>query len=531
MEKSDLTKMERWEVSRKQGKKFSKSKKFKESQPLTEEQLEKLPNLPKDWKWVFHSEIAIINPPKPNGDESLEISFLPMPAVEEETGRYSLSETRKLGEVRKGYTGFIEGDVIFAKITPCMENGKVAYLEKLVNGIGFGSTEFHVSRPTSSVFGKYLFHYLVRQTFRKEAKRNMTGSAGQLRVPSSYFAEQPFPLAPLPEQRAIVSKIEQLFSELDNGIANLKLAQKQLKVYRQAVLKKAFEGELTKKWREQQTDLPYVGGLLEQIKKEREEAATDSGKKLKKIKSLTKDELTKLTKLPDEWKWVKLDEICNKITDGEHVTPKRTESGYLLLSARNIQNGYLDLKSVDYVPKHEYLRIRNRCNPEEGDILISCSGSVGRICSVPKNSEFVMVRSVALVKISSKLKLNRFFEYQLQSPLLQSQIEKGKKATAQANLFLGPISNLKVIICSLPEQRAIVQEIETRFSVCDKIEQDIEMNLEKAEALRQSILKKAFEGKLLNEKELAEVRGTENWEPAEVLLERIKAEKAKNRKK
>ena len=90
-------------------------------------------------------------------------------------------------------------------------------------------------------------------------------------------------LAPLPEQRAIVSKIELLFSELDNGIANLKLAQEQLKVYRQAVLKKAFEGELTKKWREQQTDLPDAGDLLEQIRKEREEAAKVSGKKLKKI--------------------------------------------------------------------------------------------------------------------------------------------------------------------------------------------------------------------------------------------------------
>jgi type I restriction enzyme, S subunit len=76
----------------------------------------------------------------------LEISFLPMPAVEEETGRYFLSETRKLGEVRKGYTGFIEGDMIFAKITPCMENGKVTLLEKLVNGIGFGSTELISSR-------------------------------------------------------------------------------------------------------------------------------------------------------------------------------------------------------------------------------------------------------------------------------------------------------------------------------------------------------------------------------------------------
>ena len=93
------------------------------------------------------------------------------------------------------------------------------------------------------------------------------------------------------------------------------------------------------------------------------------------------------------------------------------------------------------------------------------------------------------------------------------------------------INKLPFPLCSLPEQQAIVQEIETRLSVCDKIEQEIEANLERAEALRQSILKKAFEGKLLNEKELAEVRKAEDWEPAEVLLERIKAEKAGYRKK
>lgn len=375
---------------------------------------------------------------------------------------------------------------------------------------------------------KYVFYFL--RLIEKELDKKGTGTTFKA-ISGSILKSEIIPLAPLPEQRAIVSKIEQLFSELDNGISNLKLVQEQLKVYRQAVLKKAFEGELTKKWREQQTDLPDAGDLLEQIRKERGEATKATGKKLKPVKPLTENELAELSMLPEGWGWARLEEISNKITDGEHITPTRTESGYYLLSARNIQNGYLDFKNVDYVPKEEYLRIRNRCNPEEGDILISCSGSVGRICSVPKNSEFVMVRSVALVKLSSKLKLNRFFEYQLQSPLLQSQIEKGKKATAQANLFLGPISNLKVVLCSLPEQQAIVQEIETRLSVCDKIEQDIETNLEKAEALRQSILKKAFEGKLLNERELAEVRKAEDWEPAEVLLEKIRAERTGNRKK
>lgn len=262
------------------------------------------------------------------------------------------------------------------------------------------------------------------------------------------------PIPPIETQHAIVSKIEELFSELDKGIAELKTAQLQLKTYRQSVLKSAFEGKLT-------------------------------------------NENVKDGELPDGWEIIKVIDVALKVTDGEHSTPRRTDNGYFLLSARNIQNGFLALDNVDYIPEDEYNRIIKRCNPEEGDILISCSGSVGRICRVPKNIEFGMVRSVALLKLDWEKFSSKYFEFLFQSPYLQKQIEKGKKATAQANLFLGPIKNLDLIIPSLKEQHRIVQEIESRLSVADKMEQSIQESLQKAEALRQSILKKAFCGELV----------------------------------
>ncbi|MDD3052552.1 MAG: restriction endonuclease subunit S [Candidatus Cloacimonetes bacterium] len=532
MEKPDITKMEQWETSGIQGKKPTKSKKSKEPEPLTKEQLEKLPKLPKDWKWVSHSEISIINPPKPTGDESLEISFLPMPAVEEETGRYSLSETRKLGEVRTGYTGFIEGDVIFAKITPCMENGKVALLEKLVNGIGFGSTEFHVSRPTSNVSGKYLFHYLVQQMFRKEAKRSMTGSAGQLRVSTNYFAEQPFPLAPLPEQRAIVSKIELLFSELDNGISNLKLAQAQLKVYRQAVLKKAFEGELTKKWREQQTDFPDARDLLEQIRTEREEAAKISGKRLKKIEPLKEAELVELPRLPTGWSWTRLGEVTYKIGDVDHKMPKEYPNGIPYVATKDFTDELkIDFSTSKTISKEDYLALSDKIKPEIGDIIFPRYGTIGKNILIDFNKDFLVSYSCAIIKNIPKYMDVKYVYQYLFSPTIKNEIRKYIRETTQANVGIASIELFVFPLCSLSEQFTIIQEIETRLSVCDKIEQDIKENLEKAEALRQSILKKAFEGKLLDERELAEVRGAEDWEPAEVLLERIRAEKTASGKK
>jgi restriction endonuclease S subunit len=178
------------------------------------------------------------------------------------------------------------------------------------------------------------------------------------------------PLPPLLEQRALVAKIEQLFSDLDNGIANLKKAQEQLKIYRQAVLKKAFVGELTRKWREEQTDLPSAEELLLQIKEERKKQYQkqldewkkavkeweDNGKdgkkpsrpkKPKELPPLSEVELKDLPELPDGWCWVKFGNVCLKIFDGTHFSPKNCDDGvYKYITAKNIKEGRFDLSQI-----------------------------------------------------------------------------------------------------------------------------------------------------------------------------------------
>lgn len=438
-----------------------------------------------------------------------------------------------------------EGDILLSVRAP-VGSTNIANQECAI-GRGLAA----ISYPYSN---KIIWFYL--KAIEQQLDKQGTGTTFRA-VSGSVVRKQIFPLAPLPIQRAIVSKIEALFSDLDNGIANFKKAQEQLKIYRQAVLKKAFEGELTKEWREQQrtdainrvsTALPTAEVLLKQIKEERQnhynhqiedwkKAVKEwekNGKKEKKpskpaqpkeLPPLKKEELEELPILPVGWAWCRNLNVSTKITDGEHITPKREKSGYYLLSARNIQNGYISYTNVDYVGEDEYLRIRKRCNPEFGDILISCSGSVGRISLVPKKSNFVMVRSVALVKTNVKIYNPKFLEYLFLSPILQSQIEDGKKATAQANLFLEPIGKLNVILCSLQEQTQIIQEIESRLSVCDKMEQSLKESIEKAAALRQSILKKAFEGKLLSQAEIELCKKETDYEPASELLKKIMNEK------
>ena len=142
------------------------------------------------------------------------------------------------------------------------------------------------------------------------------------------------------------------------------------------------------------------------------------------------------------WDIKSFNELAYLITDGEHATPKRTTEGIFLLSARNILNHSLQLTDVDYIDQEEYDRIARRVVPQEGDVLISCSGTIGRCCSVPAGIKFQMVRSAALIRFKEEIK-PAFAEYMITSDYLQEQINSSKTASSQANLFQGKIKALK----------------------------------------------------------------------------------------
>jgi len=184
------------------------------------------PNLPKSWKLAALCEVAELNPrlDKSAHTGNPVVSFVPMPGVAAGTGAIDVSQTRSLEEVKKGYTPFREGDVLFAKITPCMENGKIAVVPPLKNGLGFGSTEFQVLRPYCEISVQYIYFFVSSESFRRNAEHNMTGAVGQRRVPTSYLAAQSVPVPPAREQLRIVAKIEELFSELDKGVESLNSA-------------------------------------------------------------------------------------------------------------------------------------------------------------------------------------------------------------------------------------------------------------------------------------------------------------------
>jgi type I restriction enzyme S subunit len=202
------------------------------------------------WEWVNIDTVADVNPKIPDKEgisDLLEIQFLPMKLVEAITGQVHLTEIRKFGEVKKGYTPFINNDVIFAKVTPCMENGKIAVVNNLKNEIGFGSSEFHVIRSKGNIKSKYIFHFLIQERFRSEAANAMTGAVGLRRVPKQFIENYLIPLPKLQEQELIIQEIESRLSVCDKMEETITTSLQQAEALRQSILKRAFEGKLINK--------------------------------------------------------------------------------------------------------------------------------------------------------------------------------------------------------------------------------------------------------------------------------------------
>lgn len=219
-----------------------------------------------EWNFTSIGTVCDINPKTvlPDFSDDSIVSFLPMPTVEAETGAFS-PETVEYKKVKKGYTKFQNNDVLFAKITPCMENGKSCVVHDLIQGVGFGSTEFHVLRCHAGMLPEYVFYFVVQKAFRSKAISFMTGAVGQKRVPADYLRDCEIPVPTLAEQEKIVAEIESRFERADALETAVDRALNDAEKLKQAVLKKAFSGELVP----QNPDDEPASVLLARIRAER----------------------------------------------------------------------------------------------------------------------------------------------------------------------------------------------------------------------------------------------------------------------
>ena len=168
--------------------------------------------LPDGWKWAKLADICMINPRRPrklNWQPDALTTFVPMSSIDEQTGTITQPEEKIYAEVSRGYTYFEEGDVLFAKITPCMQNGKHTVASGLLNGFGFGSTEFHVIRPSDNVIPAWIHSFLRQSSVLLDAKRHFRGAVGQQRVPKEFLSQLLVPLPPLDEQMRLAAVLDE----------------------------------------------------------------------------------------------------------------------------------------------------------------------------------------------------------------------------------------------------------------------------------------------------------------------------------
>lgn len=199
------------------------------------------------WENCLLGDVCKINPPKISTQDlpnDLEVSFVPMAAVSAELGEITDPQKKTLGEVKSGFTNFSEGDVLFAKITPCMENGKSAIVGELINQIGYGSTEFFVLRCGDRLLNKFVYHLVRGKLFRGAARAVMGGSVGQQRVPKNFLIGYQLNLPPLDEQKEIVRILDDLLGREQRAKDLAGKTLDRVEMMKKSILTRAFRGEL-----------------------------------------------------------------------------------------------------------------------------------------------------------------------------------------------------------------------------------------------------------------------------------------------
>lgn len=410
------------------------------------------------------------------------------------------------------------GDILFSHINSDQHLGKTAIF-CLDNITLLHGMNLLLIRPNRELiipeFLKYLCdHYRSSGVFISIAQHAVNQSS----INQTKLNNLTIPLPPLPQQQRIVARIEELFTRLDAGVEALKTIRTQLKRYRQSVLKSAFEGKLTEEWRQaHKHESEPASVLLDRIKQERHKTAKA------KFKELPPLDTPNLPGLPEGWVWAWVGEVSLLVTKGSTPTSygfNYTSRGINFIKVENLSDGRVNRSSLsEFITEdtHEFLK---RSQLSENDVLFSIAGTIGRVAIVQHEDLPANInQAIALIRCPWQFIKPKYLENVLSSSIARSSIEKQPRGIGMNNVSLGDVNNIVFPLPPLSEQDRIAEEVERRFSVADEIEKTAGHSLKQAERLRQTILKRAFEGKLVPQ--------DPNDEPAEKLLERIRQERAR----
>ena len=474
--------------------------------------------LPPTWRWSRLLDIGEINPRNEAADDELA-AFVPMSGVPQLHGETIVAETKRWGGIKKGYTHFANGDVVLAKITPCFENGKAAVIKDLPgdSGIGAGTTELQVFRPIhAGILPEYVYLFLRSPLFVVEGERKMTGTAGQKRLPTDYFATRAFPLPPTEEQSRIVAKVDELMALCDKLEAQQQERRKLQNALRQSILQAVASAqsphELQSSWARQQAnflrlfsapedvgDLRQlaldlaISGLLTEKRNDDEPVAKfverclaakaarlASGEMKRKVAAAT-DVVQMEVIVPEHWQPVPLENLFQFI-DYRGKTPPKTESGTVLVTAKNVRPGRLNREPVEYISKKSYKDWMTRGYPKIGDLLFTTEAPLGNVARIEEEPLFALAQRIINLQPFADLN-TRCAMYFMMSPVFQSLLERNSKGMTAKGIKAAKLKQLELPVPPIEEQTRIVSCVEQFMRLCDHLEEKLRSASKTAERL------------------------------------------------
>ncbi|MEB4592613.1 restriction endonuclease subunit S [Candidatus Thiothrix sp. Deng01] len=473
-------------------------------------------SIPKAWVWTRLLDIGEISPKNKLEDEEGKIAdFIPMSGISELHKAVLVSEVRGWNEIKKGYTHFANNDVVVAKITPCFENGKAAVIRGLQSelGIGAGTTELHVVRMIhEGVLPDYVYIFLRSPYFKVEGEKNMTGTAGQKRLPTEFFATYPFPLPPTEEQSRIVAKVDELMALCDKLEAQQQKKRQLQNKLRQSVLQAVANAESPKElqdsWgrlagnfshlfaeaedveelRSLILDLAVSGKLLTPDMFSKTQTGKDVLTKIEHLRKLwmgkAKDQELKEAKamftklrnqrvnfpidvIPQHWQWVTLLQAAQVVIDCDHKTPQYVENGIHLIRTTDIRNGIMNLSNTRKVSDEGYRSRSRRLTPKAGDIFFTREAPMGEAALVPKCQTVCLGQRLMLIRVFEEVLDNQFVIYAIRSPSFQKRLSNDAVGMTVKHINVKDVENLFIPLPPRQEQALIVQQLNQFMLQCD----------------------------------------------------------------
>ena len=463
--------------------------------------------IPSNWVWTRLGEISKLSggsgfPEKYQGFLDKNIPFYKVGSLKNIDDNFYIENSENyidddiLTEIKAKL--FPANTIIFAKIGEAIRLNRRAILKE--NSCIDNNLMALVSN--SSCYFRYVYFWLKKEDLYKYAQATTVPSIRQ-----STLEELEFPLPPLNEQKRIVEKLDFLFEKTKRAKEIIEEIKVDIENRKISILDRAFKGTLTSKWRNE-NKTSDVKELLksindEKIKKWEEDciqAEKDGNKKPKKpIIKEVKDMIVPVDeqpyKLPDSWVWVRLENLCSKITDGAHKTPKYSNSGVPFISVKDVYDNQISFDDTKFISQEEHNELYKRCNPEYDDILLTKSGTIGRTAVVKTRDEFSLFVSVALLKNYKNVINSTYLSLNIQDFFNKTNISQTIKGGVIKNYHISDMKEQLIPLPPLEEQQEIVRVLDEVLENENKVKELLELE-ERIDVLEKSILHKAFKGEL-----------------------------------